>query len=96
LSRNRLDHAVPGSDFAPVEPTASIRTATGDAYEPRPFARHSSLGGCEWVIEHLGQPDFLHAREDVVLLGPPRTDKTHLAIALCIRACLAGQGAVQD
>jgi DNA replication protein DnaC len=43
------------------------------------------------VIEHLGQLDFLHARENVVLLGPPGTGKTHLAIALGIRACLAGQ-----
>jgi hypothetical protein len=23
------------------------------------------------VIEHLGQLDFLHAKENVVLLGPP-------------------------
>jgi DNA replication protein DnaC len=43
------------------------------------------------VVEHLGQLDFLHARENVVLLGPPGTGKTHLAIALSIRACLAGQ-----
>jgi DNA replication protein DnaC len=43
------------------------------------------------VIEHLGQLDFLHGRENVVLLGPPGTGKTHLAIALSIRACLAGQ-----
>ena len=43
------------------------------------------------VIEHLGQLDFLHARENVVMLGPPGTGKTHLAIALGIRACLAGQ-----
>src|SRR6266480_3027543 len=39
----------------------------------------------------LGQFDFLHGRENVVLLGPPGTGKTHLAIALSIRACLAGQ-----
>jgi DNA replication protein DnaC len=41
-------------------------------------------------ILHLGQLDFLHARENVVLLGPPGTGKTHLAIAISIRACLAG------
>src|ERR1700685_3811430 len=43
------------------------------------------------VIEHLGQLDFLHARENVVLLGPPGTGETHLPIALGIRACPAGQ-----
>jgi DNA replication protein DnaC len=43
------------------------------------------------VIEHLGQLDFLHTRENVILLGPPGTGKSHLAIALGIRACLAGQ-----
>ncbi len=43
------------------------------------------------VVEHLGQLDFLHGKENVVLLGPPGTGKTHLAIALGIRACLAGQ-----
>jgi DNA replication protein DnaC len=43
------------------------------------------------VVEHLGQLDFLHSRENVVLLGPPGTGKTHVAIAIGIRACLAGQ-----
>ena len=43
------------------------------------------------IVEHLGQLDFLHAKENVVMLGPPGTGKTHLAIALSIRACLAGQ-----
>jgi DNA replication protein DnaC len=43
------------------------------------------------LIQHLGQLDFLHAKENVILLGPPGTGKTHLAIALSIRACLAGQ-----
>jgi DNA replication protein DnaC len=52
------------------------------------------------LVLHLGQLDFLTAKDNldfltakdnVVLLGPPGTGKTHLAIALGIRACLAGQ-----
>ena len=42
------------------------------------------------VIEHLGQLDFLHARSNIIALGPPGTGKTHLSIAIGIRACLAG------
>jgi DNA replication protein DnaC len=42
------------------------------------------------VVEHLGQLDFLHAKECIVALGPPGTGKTHRAIALGMRACLAG------
>jgi len=42
------------------------------------------------VLLHLAQLDFLLGKENVVLLGPPGTGKTHLAIALGIRACLAG------
>ena len=34
------------------------------------------------VIEHLGQLDFLHARENVILLGPPGTGKTRCADSL--------------
>ena len=29
------------------------------------------------TVLHLGQLDFLHARENVILLGPPGTGKTH-------------------
>src|SRR5262249_9684139 len=43
------------------------------------------------LVLHLGQLDFLTAKDNAVLLGPPGTGKTHLAIALGIRACLAGQ-----
>jgi DNA replication protein DnaC len=42
------------------------------------------------TVLHLGQLDFLAGRENIVLLGPPGTGKSHLAIAIGIRACLAG------
>jgi DNA replication protein DnaC len=44
------------------------------------------------VVEHLGQLDFLHAKENVVLLGPPGTGKSHLAIALSIRPAWPANG----
>jgi DNA replication protein DnaC len=42
------------------------------------------------TVLHLGQLDFLAGRENIVLLGPPGTGKSHLAIAIAIRACLTG------
>lgn len=42
------------------------------------------------VIEHLGQLDFLLGKENLIALGPPGTGKTHLSIAIGMRACLAG------
>jgi DNA replication protein DnaC len=42
------------------------------------------------LIAHLGTRDFVTARENVVVLGPPGTGKTHLAVGLAIRACQAG------
>jgi len=42
------------------------------------------------VVSHLGALDFVDARDNVIFLGPPGTGKTHLAIALGVRACQAG------
>jgi DNA replication protein DnaC len=42
------------------------------------------------VVAHLGTLDFAEAKDNVIFLGPPGTGKTHLTIALGIRACQAG------
>jgi DNA replication protein DnaC len=41
------------------------------------------------VIAHLATTTFIARKENVVLLGPPGTGKTHLAIALAIKAAEA-------
>ena len=42
------------------------------------------------VVANLGTTNFITAGDNVVLLGPPGTGKTHLAIGLGIRAAHAG------
>ncbi|MHC3388342.1 IS21-like element helper ATPase IstB [Streptomyces lavendulocolor] len=42
------------------------------------------------VIARLGKADFVPRKANVVLLGGPGTGKTHLAVALGVRACQAG------
>ncbi|MET9679673.1 IS21-like element helper ATPase IstB [Streptomyces coeruleorubidus] len=53
-----------------------------DQQHPRNFDRET--------VARLGKAEFVAARRNVVLVGPPGTGKTHLAIGLGVRACQAG------
>ncbi|MDQ0213599.1 IS21-like element helper ATPase IstB [Arthrobacter bambusae] len=48
------------------------------------------------VISHLATTTFIEAASNVVLLGPPGVGKTHLAIALGVKAAQAGHSVLFD
>ena len=52
------------------------------------FAYQISLR--QQVVLHLATLSFIQARDNVIFLGPPGTGKTHLAVALGMKACVAG------
>ncbi|MEU4465494.1 IS21-like element helper ATPase IstB [Streptomyces sp. NPDC024017] len=83
--------AVPPQPHPDVDAEARIRAAgfparklleDFDQQHPRGFDRET--------VARLGKADFVTARRNVVFVGPPGTGKTHLAVALGVRACQAG------
>jgi DNA replication protein DnaC len=48
------------------------------------------------LIAHLGASVFLTEAKNVVLLGPPGTGKTHLAVGIGIKAAKAGHRVLFD
>jgi DNA replication protein DnaC len=63
------------------------------------FPKTSTLEEFNWtwqptaprqLVEHLATSTFITKADNIVLLGPPGTGKTHLAIALGLKACQHG------
>ena len=68
-----------------------IRTAGfGTAKTIEDFVFDHQPGLKRDTIAHLATGTFLTKAENVVLLGPPGTGKTHLAVGLGIKACQTG------
>ncbi|MEO6473121.1 MAG: IS21-like element helper ATPase IstB [Aeromicrobium sp.] len=85
----------------------SEREASGTALRTKAarFPGHKTLedfnfdhqaGADRNLIAHLGTGVFLTEGKNVVLLGPPGTGKTHLAIGLGIKAAKAGHRVLFD
>jgi DNA replication protein DnaC len=80
---------------------AAAREANGTTTRLRRahFPRTSTLEDFNWayqpsaprqLVEHLATSTFITKADNVVLLGPPGVGKTHLAIAVGIKACQHG------
>ncbi|MFE0421614.1 IS21-like element helper ATPase IstB [Streptomyces sp. NPDC058953] len=93
---------VPRLETVPAQPTDShlrdgssaetrIRNADFPARKTLEEYDADQQRAYDWeTITRLGELDFVGARRNAVFLGPPGTGKTHLAVALGIRACRAG------
>ncbi|GAA2939321.1 hypothetical protein GCM10011428_67240 [Streptomyces violaceus] len=86
----------PEPEPVPVpEPDADAEARIRAARLPRPQAagglRPAAPRGFDReTVARLGKADFVTARHNVVFVGPTGTGKTHLAVALGVRACQAG------
>jgi len=85
---------------AVLEREVSARSASGAQLRIRAagFPARKTLDDFDWdaqpairqQIASLASGAFLAEARNIVLLGPPGTGKTHIAIGLAIRACQAG------
>ncbi|WP_346345520.1 IS21-like element helper ATPase IstB [Streptomyces sp. SID5643] len=83
--------AIPPQPAPDTDAEARIRAAGFPARKVlEEFDQQYPRGLDREVLARLGKADFVDARRNVVFVGPPGTGKTHLAVALGVRACQAG------
>lgn len=103
IAKRARDESWPYEEFLAAcleREVASRQTHGGEArIKAARFPAHKTLEDFDFsyqrsvrkeVVSHLGALDFVEAKDNVIFLGPPGTGKTHLAIALGMRACQAG------
>jgi len=84
---------------------AAVREANGATTRLRRahFPRMTTMEDFNWdyqpsaprqTIEHLATSTFVAKANNIILLGPPGVGKTHLAIALGIKACQHGHSVI--
>ncbi|MDQ0749358.1 uncharacterized protein (TIGR00645 family) [Streptomyces africanus] len=83
--------ALPRQSAPDADAEARIRAAGFPARKLlEDFDQEHPRGLDREALARLGKAEFVAARGNVVLVGPPGTGKTHLAIGLGVRACQAG------
>ncbi|MFC8144296.1 IS21-like element helper ATPase IstB [Streptomyces paradoxus] len=83
--------AVPRQPDPDADAEARIRAAGFPARKVlEDFDQQHPRGLDREALARLGKADFVDARRNVLFVGPPGTGKTHLAVALGVRACQAG------
>ena len=75
--QSRIERAVTGSGLPYVK--------TIDEFD---FTFHPWLNRQQ--VMNIFDLSFIERKENIVILGPPGVGKTHLAVALCVKACQAG------
>jgi len=85
LLENELNRRIDASAKTRIAKARFPYIKTVDQFD---FSFQPSLN--EKEIARLGSLSFLENKDNILLLGPPGVGKTHLAIGLGIKACMAG------
>ncbi|MDD2402863.1 MAG: ATP-binding protein, partial [Clostridia bacterium] len=85
LMKTELDSRMESSQKRKIKVAKFPYTKTIDELDINRFEHLS-----EAFIHELSSCDFVSKRQNIVMIGNPGTGKTHLAIALGIKACIQG------
>ena len=85
IMKNELDTRMESSRNRKIKQAGFPYMKTMDELDLSKFEHIS-----ESFISEIGSCDFVNKRQNIVMIGNPGTGKTHLSIALGVKACLQG------